>query len=127
MFRNARELHLPVGHYAIFGSGPICIRGLRECRDIDIIVTAELFRKLRSDPRWEVKALQDGSEYLSRGAIELYNDWGPGEWDIEKLIREAEVIDGLSFVRLEEVCNWKKTLGREKDLKDLELIASYLD
>lgn len=41
-----KKLNLPLGKYAIFGSGPLAIRGLRENNDIDIIVTDELWQNL---------------------------------------------------------------------------------
>ena len=53
--------------------------------------------------------------------------WGSGEWSVQELIRGAEIIDGLPFVRIEEVLKWKRLNGREKDLKDAELIGRYLD
>ena len=33
-----KALKLPVGQYAIFGSGPLAIRNLKAASDIDIIV-----------------------------------------------------------------------------------------
>jgi hypothetical protein len=126
LFQKIRDFNFPVGQFAVFGSGPMCIRGLRECRDIDIILTEKLFARLQNDPQWEAKRLHDGNDYLAHDEIELYKDWGPGEWDVGKLIREAEMIEGLPFVRLDEVIAWKTILGREKDIKDLQLINSYL-
>ncbi|GAF93599.1 unnamed protein product, partial [marine sediment metagenome] len=41
-----KRLDLPKDKYAIFGSGPLAIRGLRENRDLDIIVKPELWEKL---------------------------------------------------------------------------------
>ena len=35
---EVKRLNLPKDKFAIFGSGPIAIRGLREARDIDLIV-----------------------------------------------------------------------------------------
>lgn len=52
--------------------------------------------------------------------------WGPGEWNVDQIITEAEEIAGLPFVRLETVLAWKKRNGRPKDLKDIELIEAYL-
>ncbi len=39
LFKKVKNLNLPIGDYALFGSAPMGIRGLRECHDIDIIVT----------------------------------------------------------------------------------------
>jgi len=36
---------------------------------------------------------------------------------VNKLIDEAEEIDGIRFVRLEEFLRWKNLMGREKDFE----------
>jgi hypothetical protein len=52
-------------------------------------------------------------------------DWHEG-WGVEKMIKEADIIDGLPFVKLEYLIEWKKFFRREKDLKDIELIEEFL-
>lgn len=129
LFNQLMELNLPEGKYAIFGSGPLAVREIRENRDLDLIVTEELFNEYLNNSNWELKRLEDGNEYLKNNnfEIEFYKNWAPGDWDVKKLIKEAEIINGLPFVKLEEVLRWKKIKGREKDLKDIELIKNYLD
>ena len=39
-------LNLPSGEYAIIGSGPMAIRGLREANDIDVVVKKTLWLEL---------------------------------------------------------------------------------
>ena len=67
-----------------------------------------------------------GDDYLENGDLELWKNWAPGDWDVQKLIDEADVIDDLPFVRLNSVMEWKKLNAREKDLKDVEIIANFL-
>ncbi|MEK7567012.1 MAG: hypothetical protein AAB527_02680 [Patescibacteria group bacterium] len=125
LFQKVRDLKLPLGKYALFGSAPLGIRGLRDCRDIDIIVTENLWNECKSKD-WKIKDKPDIGQYLCRGEIELWKNWAPGQWNIKKLIQESEMIDGLPFVRLESVVAWKKLNGREKDLKDLKTIEKFL-
>ncbi|MFH1979038.1 MAG: hypothetical protein ABII97_01470 [Patescibacteria group bacterium] len=129
LFERLKQLNLPKGRYAIFGSAPMCARGLRECRDLDVIVTEDIFNEYKEKPNWETKKT-DSSVYLDNNGIEFWKDWAPdymnGKWDIQKLIDEAEIIDDLPFVRIEEVLKWKKVLAREKDLKDIEVVQEYL-
>ncbi|MFA6131648.1 MAG: hypothetical protein WC702_01075 [Patescibacteria group bacterium] len=125
LFQKVRELKLPVGKYALFGSAPLGIRKLRDCHDVDIIVTEDLWNEYK-DKNWEIKTMPDGSPYLCNGEIELWKNWKPGQWDLKQLIEEAETIDGLPFVRLETVLEWKRMKGREKDLKDIEIIEKFL-
>ena len=126
LFKKVKELNLPLGGFALFGSSPICVRGLRDCRDVDIIVTKDLWDECRLNKEWETKEKPGIGQYLEKDEIELWKNWVPGTWDLEKLIREAEIIDGLPFVRLETVVVWKKLRGQEKDLKDVEIIEKFL-
>jgi len=129
LFEKVKKLNLPKGEYAIFASGPLGIRNIRECRDIDLIVTEDLFEKLNNNPDWKYGDFErDGRifPHLEKEEIEAYKTWGPEEWDIMKLIKEAEIIDDLPFVRLEEVLKWKKISGRDKDIEDVKLIEDYL-
>lgn len=129
MLHELKGLNLPPGKFALFGSAPLCVRGLRECgHDLDLIVTEDLWDEYSRKEEWERKTNEYGIEYLKlrSNEIELYKTWYPGEWNLPKIIREAETIDGLPFVRLETVREWKKTFGRDKDKRDIALIDEFL-
>jgi len=125
LFESVRKLNLPIGKFILFGSAPIVVRGLRECRDIDILVTEDVWESYRNKPEWKLKETPKGSEYWSHGDIELWKDWNPPLQNIEKVIKEADIINGLPFGRLEDVVKRKKIRGQEKDLKDIELIEEF--
>ena len=48
-----KKLNLPVGHYVVVGSGVMDALGMRPAHDIDIAVTPELFKTLRTSGVWE--------------------------------------------------------------------------
>jgi hypothetical protein len=105
----------------------MCIRGLKPLdHDVDILVTEELWEARRQEPGWEVRLLESGRPYLWNNDVELYKDWGPGEWNPVQIIRDAEIINGLPFVQLETVLAWKRICGREKDLRHIKIIEDYL-
>jgi hypothetical protein len=127
LFQKVKELNLPIGEYALFGSAPMGVRGLRECHDIDIIVTEKLWNDYKNKSEWKLMEIREDNNYfegLRNDDIELWKDWWPG-WNVDKLIQEAEIIDGLPFVKLEEVIKWKRFRAREKDLKDVEIIEKF--
>lgn len=126
LFQKVKKLNLPIGNYAIFGSGSLMIRNIRESRDLDVIVTEDLFEEYKNKLGWKLKDGPSGDKYLWNNRIELWKEWKPGQWDIKQLIREAEIIDGLPFVKLKYILEWKKLSGREKDLKDIETIEKFL-
>ena len=123
LFDRLRDLGLPQGEYAIFGSGPLAIRGLIDrVGDLDILV---------SDVAWGiVRGLGAIIMYGDDETVDLGNgltfgrSWAYGEPDIGRLIEAAEIIEGLPFVALEAVVEFKKIAGRSKDIEHLELLTS---
>jgi len=120
-FNELENLNLPKDKYAIFGSGPICIRGLREANDIDIVVKEDLWDYLTT-----IYPVNKEKELIRTGNIEIFKNWSPWFKDVNELINTAEIINGFPFVKLDYVIKWKKAMGREKDLKDIELINKHI-
>ena len=114
------SLGLANDQYAIFGSGPMVAVGLRENDDIDVIVKPETWEELAK------KYHLTKPNLIELGHMRIYKDWLPWFSDVNLLINEAEVINGLNFVKLERVLEWKKVYGREKDLADVKIIEDYL-
>ncbi len=122
LFDLVRSLGLPDGDYAIFGSGPLIVRGIIEAtNDLDIITRPaawELVTQLG-----EVSTFDDGNARvdLFDGRITFGTTWKYGEFDLDELIDTAEVIDGLPFVRMEHVVAYKEAAGRPKDHEHVRL------
>jgi nucleoside 2-deoxyribosyltransferase len=126
IIKEILKLNLPLGEYAVFGSGPMAVHGIRKARDIDLIVTSDLYKKL-AQSGWK----EDGDNehrHLEMGNVEAYSNWELDDYhpNIQKIINEAEIINGIALVRLTEVAKWKTTRGMEKDLRDVQLIQNYL-
>ena len=125
--KRTRELGLNVGEYALFGSVPLAAHGIRESQDIDMLVTHEVYQRLKGQG-WEVEAFPNGREMRKKHCFEAGEDWNYSIYnpDSARLIKEADIIEGVPVVRLEEALAWKKALRREKDLKDVELIEEFM-
>lgn len=120
-----KDLNLPHGTFAIFGSGPIAIRGLRDSHDLDIIVKDHVYKKLCD--AYPNQAKTSPFAFIQIGNIEIGNQWLNSSEHINEMIDTAEIIDGFPFVQLHYVLAWKKQMGREKDLKDVVLIEEYIN
>lgn len=127
LFDDFKALNFPAGEYVLFGSAPMCVRGLKDCKhDLDVLVTEKLWNDCIKNG-WELrKALNTGSHFLYKNGIELWREWKPGDWDVKQLIVEAESIDGMYFVKLETVLQWKKIANREKDQDHIKIIEKFL-
>lgn len=123
---RVKALKFPTGSYVVFGSGPLEAHGIRDAHDTDILVTEEYFRTLQKQGTWTYTQLPDHHEILQQGEITIYYSWAPDSWDVPQMIKDAEMIDGVPFVRLETVLDWKKIRNNAKDVRDIELIRTYL-
>ena len=59
------------------------------------------------------------------GEIEIWKDWMPLTDNVDALIDDADIIEGIRFVKLKDIINLKKIQNREKDIKDIQLIEQY--
>ncbi|KAF3361773.1 hypothetical protein PHSC3_001663 [Chlamydiales bacterium STE3] len=127
-FAAIKALNLPVGQYAITGSGALGIRNLRTIGDIDIIVTSDLWNLL--EKRYGVTDENNVKKIVFPG--EIVEALGENSFYVEKKdkdaptinarIANAEIIEELPFESLEHVLYYKRRMGREKDKQDIIMI-----
>ncbi|MFH1637351.1 MAG: hypothetical protein ABIB71_02925 [Candidatus Woesearchaeota archaeon] len=114
-----KKMKLPENEFAIFGSGPMAIRGIRENKDLDILAKASLWDNLKK--QFPVS----DNDSIKVGEIEFFREW-PFFENPEELIDHADIIDGFRFVKLKDVIKFKQALGREKDQRDIRKIEEFL-
>lgn len=121
-----RGLELPVRDYAIFGSGPLLVRGIIEdTNDIDIVCRGDAWQHAQ-----ELGEIVYLDEYdvdvvsIDNQRITIGTSWGIGDFDIDELIDTAEEINGLPFVKLRHVIEYKMLANRPKDIVHLEQLES---
>lgn len=129
LLNKLRSLELPAEDFAIFGSGPMYPRGIKELgHDIDVVARGNAWVKALTNAKpnftWESSGAQALS--LSDGQIEIFNGWGPGVWNVDDLFDTADIFDGIRYVNLENLIKWKKEMGRPKDLEHIKLIEEYI-
>ncbi len=117
-----KSLDLPEGQYLIWGSGPLAIRGLREARDVDVVVRAPLWKELIQ--KYPVQGKKQN--LITLGDIEVWSDLLDLTAIIDTMIAQCDWIEGFPFMNLKYMVEWKRHLGREKDLQDIALIEEYL-
>ncbi len=124
LFERLKMIGLPPEDFAVFGSGPIAVRGLHDTDDIDIIARGKAWEMAKERGEHQISEFGDESYSFADGKIEVMDRWG--DWDVDKLIDEADELEEIRFVNLETTQQEKLRRGREKDLKDVELIGKYM-
>jgi hypothetical protein len=127
---RVKLLNLPLGHYCVFGSGVLEAHGIKKAKDVDVLVSAELYKKLKSQGWkrkwffWRIficKAIVNGE---NEAFTNLY--WGSYRPDTNDLIKNADYFDGIPFLRLEDLLDFTRHLPREKDKKHVKMMEDYL-
>lgn len=125
-FDSLRRLSLPPGEFAVFGSGPLAVRGVIDrIGDLDVLCRAKAWETVRGIGRIEYLPEYDVEVvHMDDGQLSFGNKWGIGEFDIDELIDTAEMIEDLPFVRLEYVVAYKRLRDSEKDRSHLEALKA---
>lgn len=125
---RVKAIGLSLDKLIVIGSGALAVRGIREARDVDLVVPDPVFQMLERDLSWK-RGLQGSASYaLEKGDIEVWTDWstdGTGRPTYEDLLPDTEVIDGVRFVTLEYIKARKIERGSDKDLEDIRKIDEY--
>jgi hypothetical protein len=128
--QELKKLNLPASDFCIVGSGTLAIKGIRDTKDLDVIVTNKLWNDLLAKYESEV---ENGVERIKfNNNIEILNPsqsifGNSGVVAIEEIFEKADVVDDIKFINLDHLKKIKLMLGREKDLNDIKLIDKYLN
>lgn len=113
--------------FAIIGSGPLAIRNIREASDLDVLVSDSLWQELEA--KYPHKKESGVTKIQLEPDIEVVGE-GSAYWNLEiasfqQMIDTADVIDGIRYLNLDILKKFKQKIGRDKDIKDIELIDNY--
>lgn len=120
--KEINSLNLPKDSFVVVGSGILEALGIRQSDDIDMIVAQETYDRFEAEG-WDHDSWSDQT-VLKHDVFDIGISWYGST--IEELLTRATVIDGIPYLSLSDVYDWKKQLGRGKDLADLKLIDVYL-
>ena len=117
IINRLRELpYDPTGYWVITG-GAMVLYGFRdETGDIDLGCTKELADRLEKDG-YLTDRYEDGRREFHIGEdIEIFEDW---------LCDKVGSVEGVPVISVKGLIEMKRSLGREKDLRDIELINKH--
>ncbi|MFI7610079.1 hypothetical protein ACIBP6_02440 [Nonomuraea terrae] len=123
LFAELARLGLPAGDYVVCGSAALYVRGMRaRMGDLDVLARGAAWQKVLTLGTPQPALSGHGLRVVHPSvAIEFVDRWTPG-WPTDDLIDNADVIDGIPFMRLGDVLAWKEAARRPKDLPDIAAV-----
>jgi hypothetical protein len=127
LIARLRSLGLPDGDWALFGSGPLLLRGwIDDVGDLDVVCRGAAWAKAREIG--DIVVLEpDGVQIVSidGSAITIGRSWRYGDTPIDEYIDGAKTIGGIPCVRLEHIVAYKRIADRPKDREHLAIIREH--
>lgn len=113
----------------IGASGTLALYGIRKNKDLDILVTEDIWKLLEDDPRLILKPLRHDKCYETPDTnVSFFRDDWPLKYTIEYLLKNKSVnVSGIYFSNLGHCLEYKTKFGRPKDLEDIKLIKKFLE
>ncbi len=126
---RVKELGLPLDQMIIIGSGILDQLGIRQSADIDVATNREALEEIARSDGWVKKLDKNQRQYLVKhdGSVEIWDGWEIDGRIVEydELLGYAVEYDGVKFVGLDFLRQWKDWRGREKDMRDIRLIDEW--
>jgi len=127
---KVKALDLPLDQIIVIGSGILDQLGIRPASDIDLAASSDLMKKLSEESDdWSKKFGYNQRFYFVKddGSAEVWDGWDFDGQAVsyDDLLDYAVKYDGVRFVDLEFLRKWKSWRGREKDVRDVELIDEW--
>jgi hypothetical protein len=121
-----QALKLTSGQYVVVGGAALAIRDIRDTEDIDLVVTPQLFDELAARG-WQPKARPSGKPGLKFARAEAYLDVNCEAFgqSTSWLLEHAERVHDTLLVDLPTLAQFKAGYGRDKDVRDLQLISEH--
>lgn len=128
IIQKIKELNLPNDQYVVVSSGILDILGIRKALDVDIAVTKDLFNKIKETGEWE-EIEKYNKIFLKKEGFDIIPqlNWEKYITTVEEANKSALLVEDIPFMNLDELIKFKTALGREKDIRDIELIKDYLN
>ena len=127
---KVKALNLPLDQIIAIGSGILDQLGIRPASDIDLAASPDLMKNLSEKSGDWIKKFDDNQRFYfvkDDGSAEVWDGWDFDGQAVsyDDLLDYAVEYDGVRFVDLEFLRKWKSWRGREKDVRDVELIDEW--
>lgn len=121
-FRSVlHQLNIDANEAIFVGSALMEYYGARQANDLDILVQPVVFERLAASGEFKCGE-RDGNHFCCDQALEIWATWfGDTFDDVQK---QSIEYDGVRFASPQYTVRWKKMLGREKDMRDIQFLET---
>ena len=105
------------GYWVLAGSAMVLHDIRTQTHDIDMGCTKEFADELETQG-YPTTAMSDGTRRITYAEdVEIFEDW---------IFDRVVFVDGIPVISLEGLLEMKRNLGREKDMRDIQMIEEFL-
>ncbi len=132
MNKILQKLGLNPNNTIVIGSGILQALKIRKSKDIDLVVTREIYNSLKKSGEFTVSR-NHGREVLNNDIFEIGTSWRvlDKNYSFEDFVNDSIIIGGTKYITLDFLYKAKKSwvdggYARPKDIEDIKLIEEYM-
>ncbi len=112
-----RRMRYPLNKILVVGSGIMALAGMKTNDDLDLWAAPDVFKKMKNDRNLKAVMKHGRLFYESHDEAVEISDQFPctKKGGINPYLKRAVVVQGIHFMSLEDLRDWKKCMGRPKD------------
>lgn len=118
IINRLEDLNFDKSRYWVLAGSAMVLHGIRpETHDIDMGCTKEFTDELETEG-YPTVVMPDGTRRITYAEdVEIFEDW---------IFDRVVFVDEIPVISLEGLLEMKRSLGREKDMRDVQMIEEFL-
>ncbi|MBR3769930.1 MAG: hypothetical protein IKL06_05300 [Lachnospiraceae bacterium] len=118
IINRLEDLNFDKSGYWVLAGSAMVLHGIRpETHDIDMGCTKEFADELETEG-YPTVVMPDGTRRITYAEdVEIFEDW---------IFDRVVFVDEIPVISLEGLLEMKRSLGREKDMRDVQMIEEFL-
>ena len=132
-FAVLHTLGLPVGHAVVTGTLPLEVAGVNVIHsdDIDVLCDQETWLQYAQHPKAVWHTFPNGTRSFSVLGAEFFTDLPDLLSDaapkVAHALSETVVVEGIPFLSIGEVYDWKLRVSRPKDIDHIKKVDAWVN
>ena len=115
--------------FVIVGSAPLLAHGIGDdfLRDLDVVACGATWSRVYATGVRGIGTITGAPMVSFYGGRVHFSEGWFGPRSTRELLDRADIIGGLRFASLPDVLEYKRAMGRDKDLRHIEALKRFLE